>query len=83
MIANGVLRDVVHILPKVLLLPKFHYVSRYTSYFNFIYASKESTKYSRPIFTKLTIDQPHYVKISYCQFHPKRILNVERRHRKD
>jgi hypothetical protein len=45
------------------------------------YAHLKSAKYSRPIFTTLTIFRLHYMKITLGGFHPKLTINVERRHK--
>jgi hypothetical protein len=43
----------------------------------FIYALKESMDLIAPISTKTITAQWHYVKISYSEFHPNRLRNME------
>jgi len=51
--------------------------SRYTLKCNFMYGQKKTWVVASPIFTKLAKVQQHYVQISYDEFRPKRIINVE------
>jgi hypothetical protein len=80
---NGALLDAV---PRVsrMFLPQ-NVIRFCTTQVNLISpcAHKKSAKYSTPIFMKFTIDRLQCVKITLSGFHPKRTINVERRHKKD
>ena len=65
---------VVHDVVRCSLLSKYHNVSLVTC--NFIHVLQNSTVFPVSIFTKITITQLYYVKISYTEFYSDHSTNV-------
>lgn len=59
------------------LLSKCHEVWRYMHQCNFIYVRKKSTTFPAWTFTEIAYAQHHYVRISYAEFHPNCIINMQ------